>query len=148
MNSEYQYVKGVTRRPRHPRYAENRKRIKEMLSSHYGSAFMQENHPFSTVTTAAGKVMFRNPVDCDEINKRKWELSLTNNDILMLFRSLSNDSDGITVATLTRKLQGEMDFTSSEILLLSQILRLSGEEVLRIFNLLPKQHNQTAEETD
>ena len=120
MDSDYEFKSNVKRRKRHPQYAQNKKRLHEMLSPFFGPAFMQDNHPFNTVTTATGKVMFRNPVDYEALDKRKWELSLTNNDILMLFRSLSNGSDGITAATLTRKLQGEIDFTAGEILLLAQ----------------------------
>ena len=148
MDSNYQFVARAKRRPRHPRYAENKKRIREMLSPFYGPAFMQDNVPFGTVTTAAGKVMFRNPVDYDAVDRKKWEMSLTNNDILMLLRSLSGDSDGITAATLSRKLQGETDFTASEILLLAHVLDLTDEEILSIFRLRPNRHNQTAEETD
>ena len=148
MESDYQFVSRAKRRPRHPNYANNRKRIKELLLPTYGPAFMQDNYPFTTVTTATGKVMCRNPVDYDALDKKKWEMSLTNNDILMLLRSLSNGSDGITAATLTRKLQGDMDFSTSEVMLLAHAFNLTDEEILSIFRLRPNRHNQTAEETD
>ena len=147
-DNEYEFIPNVKRRPRHKNYMENRKRVKAMLSDTYGPAFMQDNQPFNTETTATGKVVLRNPCDNLTLERKKWELSLTNNDILMLFRSLSNGSDGITAATLNRKLQGEIDFNSSEIFLLSTILELSPSEILSIFHLCPNQHNQTAEEID
>lgn len=148
MENNSQFMSRAKRRPRHSAYLQNRKRIKHMLSPTYGPAFMQDNPPFSTVTTATGKVIFRNPVDYDALDRRKWEMSLTNNDILALFRSLSNGSDGITAATLSRKLQGEMDFTASEILLMAQIFDLSPDEIVSIFHLCPKRHNQTEDEYD
>ena len=130
------YVAHARRRPRHPMYKQNRERVAAMLDPTYGAAFMQD-HPHCRSSDTATKTVFLNPVDYDLIDYRKWCLSLSNEDILNLMRSLSNGAENITLATLNRKLKGYVDFTTSEILLLGQILELTPEELLAVFRLYP-----------
>jgi len=130
------YVAHARRRPKHPAHNQNRERVAAMLDSTFGPAFMQD-HPHCRSAETTTKTIFLNPVDYDFIDYRKWCLSLSNEDILNLMRSLSNGAENITLATLNRKLKGTVDFTASEIMLLAKILELSPEEILTVFRLYP-----------
>lgn len=130
------YKPHVKRRAKHPNYEQNRARVDDMLAPNYGPAFMQEHHHCRMEPTGT-KTIFLNPVDYDFIDRRKWCLSLTNEDILKLMHSLSNGAENITLVTLNRKLKGHVDFTAAEILLLGRILDLTPDEILSVFRLHP-----------
>jgi len=126
------------RRPKHPDYVKNRKRVKLMLDPNFGRAFAQENR--LTARQTATKTLFLNPVDTNMLVDKKWSMSITNDDILLLMRNLTG-ADVMTAPTLYKKMSGAMEFNAGEILVISQILGLTDEEILDCFNLRPRGRN-------
>lgn len=132
-----EYVAHARKRKKHPAHEEHRCRVEKMLNSTYGAAFRQD---IRYDPSQSGETVL-NPVDFDRLDLLKWQNSLTNNDLLAIMRNLSNGKINMTAPTLIKKFQGKTSFTAEEILLLSEALSLSDEDILDIFNLRPPRHN-------
>ena len=118
------------------RWKENRERIKALCDLGFGEWFKTANPRLHYVESDTRRDRVYNTADKDFMEARKEELGITNADILMIFDNLVGRV--ITDATLRRKLAGKSDFTATEILVLSQILQLTPDEVLSCFNLYPE----------
>ena len=122
------------------RRAENMERIKKLCSQDFGDKFRKRNSSLQYMTSATHRDTVYNAADKDFLERRKKELGVTNNDILMIFSNLVGRV--ITDATLRRKLAGKSDFTATEIMVLSLILEIEPYDLIECFHLLPKEHSQ------
>lgn len=112
----------------------NKQRLEFMLTDEYRTNFRQYNNHVREVEKN-GKTLYYNPVNIGFLELKKREKGLSNNDIIKVMET----SMGVSLSPITfsRKMRGESDFTSFEMLCIINILELEINEIIAAFNLIP-----------
>ena len=118
----------------------NEQRLEYMLTDEYGVTFRGDNQQIKNVEIK-NKTIYHNPVNRWFFDLKKKQQGLSYADVIKIM----NKSLGVSISPITfsRKIRGESDFTSMEMLCLIDILKIDAEDIPFAFNLIPKEKIST-----